>query len=599
MRVKSFSASNYKGFRSTAPVELGPGLNLIIGANNAGKTALIEALAHFPHGPRAHRNKARPQNLPLDPTSTCDICVTFTGHELKAWLLGQQFNIVLRNPEDDTAINQRLNRVFESASLDILLKHTLGSQNLWSYPDGRLSLFAASNLGPSSATLKGDLVSESFYSVGRAVGSQDSTASLLGSYITQNTYRFNAERVNISRCVVGDTPILANNAQNLAAVLQFLQHDHISFNDLNDHMRFIFSNVFRISPIPVSGNQVEIRVWFTEPVERRTDLAIPLSECGTGVGQVLAMLYVVVSSPNPLILIIDEPGSFLNPGATRRLIHVLRQYSQHQYVLATHSPEIIASPGVQSVHLVRWEGEQSSVVSTDRSTASSLQTILVELGVRLSDVFGADNIMWVEGPTERDCVTALLGANGIETGLGLNIVPLSTVGDLEGASSRVVWDLHRTISQQNALVPRTLAYVLDREGRSESERAKMTRESHGLIRFLSRRMFENYFLDPEALAALINHLDGAEKSWIADEIETRCLAISEAAVVAGSMSDAQWLSDVHAANILKSLVNELTEARHEYRKVEHGVWLTKWFLANKPAALDELKSIYVEAAGQA
>jgi len=51
---------------------------------------------------------------------------------------------------------------------------------------------------------------------------------------------------------------------------------------------------------------------------------VPLSESGTGVGQVLAILYVVFTSEYPRTIVIDEPQSFLHPGAVRKLFEARR-----------------------------------------------------------------------------------------------------------------------------------------------------------------------------------------------------------------------------------------------------------------------------------
>jgi AAA15 family ATPase/GTPase len=45
MMIKAFRIRNYKSFRDSNLQELGPGFNIVIGANNSGKTALTEALS--------------------------------------------------------------------------------------------------------------------------------------------------------------------------------------------------------------------------------------------------------------------------------------------------------------------------------------------------------------------------------------------------------------------------------------------------------------------------------------------------------------------------------------------------------------------------
>lgn len=50
-----------------------------------------------------------------------------------------------------------------------------------------------------------------------------------------------------------------------------------------------------------------------------------LAESDTGIGQVLAILYVVIMAKYNQVIIIDEPQSFLHPGAVRKLIEILKQ----------------------------------------------------------------------------------------------------------------------------------------------------------------------------------------------------------------------------------------------------------------------------------
>ena len=52
---RKFRVSNFKSYRNSPEVELKPGFNIITGQNNAGKTALLEALT-FRFGVSPHRS---------------------------------------------------------------------------------------------------------------------------------------------------------------------------------------------------------------------------------------------------------------------------------------------------------------------------------------------------------------------------------------------------------------------------------------------------------------------------------------------------------------------------------------------------------------
>src|SRR5208283_5819881 len=99
-----------------------------------------------------------------------------------------------------------------------------------------------------------------------------------------------------------------------------LQHNAARFRELNKQLNAILPQVRWVSVRSVDQSQVEIVVWAHDPESQREDLAVPLLESGTGIAQVLAILYVVMTSERGQAIIIDEPQSFLHPGAARKLI---------------------------------------------------------------------------------------------------------------------------------------------------------------------------------------------------------------------------------------------------------------------------------------
>ena len=44
MYISKFQVLNYKSFRDSGELEFQPGINIIVGTNNSGKTALLESL---------------------------------------------------------------------------------------------------------------------------------------------------------------------------------------------------------------------------------------------------------------------------------------------------------------------------------------------------------------------------------------------------------------------------------------------------------------------------------------------------------------------------------------------------------------------------
>src|SRR5258706_7162421 len=89
MYISQFQIHNYKSFYESAPVDLGPGFNLVIGQNNVGKTALIQALslrfAVKPH--RSTKSIPLPESSVIDQQSGITVSFTLTNEELKRILL--------------------------------------------------------------------------------------------------------------------------------------------------------------------------------------------------------------------------------------------------------------------------------------------------------------------------------------------------------------------------------------------------------------------------------------------------------------------------------------------------------------------------------
>src|SRR5262249_21336582 len=144
-----------------------------------------------------------------------------------------------------------------------------------------------------------------------------------------------------------------------------------------------------IVPSKERGQNVEIRIWNVDESSGRDDLTVPLAECGTGIGQVLSILFVVLKSEGNII-VIDEPNSFLHPRAAKALVSILKGDSKNQYIISTHSPEIIVASNPDRFFMLEFLDETTKVHEVIRGDLEKARQVLEEIGSRLSDVFGAD-----------------------------------------------------------------------------------------------------------------------------------------------------------------------------------------------------------------
>jgi ABC-type thiamine transport system ATPase subunit len=346
-----------------------------------------------------------------------------------------------------------------------------------------------------------------------------------------------------------------------------------------------------------NNKDVEAQIWSVPVDTERHDLAVPLAESGTGIGQVLAILYVVLNADQPSVIIVDEPNSFLHPGAMRRLIGIMKQHPQHQYIMTTHSPAVITAAEPSTLTLARLEGSETKLQSLDVSETEDLRISLAEVGARLSDVFGADDILWVEGRTEELCFPPILEKIADQPLLGTEILGVEHTGDFEGKHAETIFDIYDKLSTGRGLLPPAVGFVFDREGRSKQEREDLARKSNGSVRFTTRRMYENYLLNPETIAAVINRDDESRDEPVTtdeveDWMEERGAEFADDNV---DINSDEWIREVHAANLLDELFSDLTETRVQFDKVHHSTALTKLLIEHSPEDLREIANMLVEA----
>jgi len=300
------------------------------------------------------------------------------------------------------------------------------------------------------------------------------------------------------------------------------------------------------------GPNLELLIWPTKSIESgREDLAFSLSNCGTGIGQVLAILYVVLASPQPRPIVIDEPQCYLHPGAAKKLIEILKEFPQHQYFIATHSAEIIAAANPSTIVKLRHEDGYTKASTMNARDIREQRSLLAELGVSLSDVFGADSILWVEGPTEELCFPLILEKLAPKLLTGTKIVSIKNTGDLlrkKDYFANVMLDLYERISGGNNLYPPAIGFVFDKECLSDSDIEDLKRRRLHPLKFIPRRMYENYLIHPEAIAFVLNQKIEEQKQFIANEEVQKWLESNKSnkgyfstAPTEKDLSDTQWV----------------------------------------------------------
>ena len=601
MRLESIRVMNFKSYLDSGEILLSPGINLVVGRNSAGKSVLLDAIGlRFigqPH--RSIKSMPHPDDAEM-PVSRVSFKVQCAGIDLKRTFLKRTnqayFPLPEGMPQDANQARLVVEGLFNATQVVATMEATALKGSVAGI-NSQLRLpvsyeGAPETFGPGNFVFSPDDSRREITSIAFAAGGT-SIAGLVEAAILPKIFRFQAERLGLGSCNAGVNMVLAPNAQNLPEVLQNLQHNPDRFNSYVEKVRDVFPQVQAITTVPAPNNQVEARVWQLPTSTKRADLSFPLNQCGTGIGQVMGLLYVVVCSDEPQVIIIDEPNSFLHPGAARELIRVLNAFPQHQYIIATHSPEVIAEAGDCPVIRVTWEdGASRCEVHSVRNTELSRQ-LLQDVGARLGDVFGFDEVLWVEGPSDQ-AVFNLLLEHEFDPLPGLAILPVRDTGNFDRRRARDIVQIYRQASMSSAILPPTIGFILDREGRTQKDIQAIEQETDGEVSFLGRTMIENYLLHPASIATVLTSELGGEGSVSAD-------AVSDWIARQGQLADYNatdmavfseaWLAKVDGAKLLRDLFGELTEQRVIFRKVVHCAALAREIMEKHSAALEALTKV--------
>lgn len=182
----------------------------------------------------------------------------------------------------------------------------------------------------------------------------------------------------------------------IVQVLARWQHPKIG-EDANRERFLKIQNLLRVL-IESPNVSLEVEHDASQIVVSNGSLRLPLESYGTGIHQLIILSIAVLGHENSLVLI-EEPEIHLHPLLQRRLLDFLRRETTNRYVITTHSSALITpSQDLAVTHL--WTKDGVTASRLVETTGHSLEA-LRDLGVRASDILQANSVIWVEGPSDR------------------------------------------------------------------------------------------------------------------------------------------------------------------------------------------------------
>ena len=460
--LRSIRLRNYKGFRDhTVNLKVGP--NILLGANNAGKSTVLSALrlivAMLPTARRVKPSKAGP----------------FNGGVLRGWPVT---NAALE-ASAFSGDNVRYDFRPDETSIEVAVTSGVRLIVAWAenYDDEVVQPIYFVKPPPGSLLTSVNAARDMTPNV--AILPTFSPLEDREQWVSDDTIRRNLTSRRSSR-------YMRNSLLRLDA------------NRWADFKSFVLAHTPEISDIEVShaSDTVEndIDLFFTEP---ETGHLREMVWAGDGMQIWVQILYHYWRQADCDVLLLDEPDIYLHPDLQRRLARIVFP-DRRQVVLATHSIEILA------------EADPGSAVWIDRSRRSAERPrdsgAISRLGQRLGSGYElgvaralrSSLVLFVEGgdaPLLAQMAKSL-GFEQLSQAQSYATVPLGGFSRRDLAAT-----FGETITALGAAIK--VAIVLDSDLRSEKAIASDTRalrSSGALVHVWMRREIENYLLDIGCIA---------------------------------------------------------------------------------------------------
>jgi predicted ATPase len=495
--LRGLKLQDFRAYRSASVSVPTHGLILVAGANNSGKSALLSALDVV----AGSKQPAAVQHAAA--SEPARVLARFAlSEEERGQLLASVHDGAVRESDALTWLEWQFIQVGDAlvplelhtswpGKSDIPLARIDLDGQLW-VSNAVLALQGMSDQGPE-LTARG------------AVGIQAIEAALVGR-VPELTpverfladwrlryYHFEPLRPGMSSRTQGlSTPTrLVPTGENLPGVLLHLQTNRFAvWERIRELIAQIVPDVGRLDTPTNEGNQIEVTfadshlpLHGDEPAYRHN-----IKELGTGVEQLLMTIVVGVTQPAPSVVVIEEPETNLHAGAQRALLALLRQWATNRlFVAATHSSVFLdRTPGDTALYLVRRAKGASSVEPIEDNPVEALS----ELGIRFSDLLGAERLLLVEGPSDRKVLAQWFPNRMLD--------PRVAVVEAQGGDDARLVDRFDAWLKALDQLGRPVLFLRDRDELPQRLLGRL--EASSLVHVLRRRELENYLLDPAAIA---------------------------------------------------------------------------------------------------
>jgi energy-coupling factor transporter ATP-binding protein EcfA2 len=242
---------------------------------------------------------------------------------------------------------------------------------------------------------------------------------------------------------------------------------------------------------------------------RDGDFSAEVGWMGHGLQMWLQTMWFLVRSRKSSVLILDEPDVYMHADLQRRLIRMLNA-DERQFIVATHSPEMMAEVKPESILVLDRTRKKS------KSTASSVevQEILQHVGsvhnLSLAKLAVHNKIVFVEGD-DMQLLKQFQNIIDPASSVPIDVLPSMSIGGWTQWQS--VLAVARFFKENDVQIEVHCLFDTDYHLDEEiTKRYSEASDSGVRLTILKSKEIENYAIVPRAIASLLSAKSGAKVS---------------------------------------------------------------------------------------
>jgi predicted ATP-dependent endonuclease of OLD family len=475
MRVKAFGIQNFRSLREVTLDGVGD-IVILIGANSSGKSNILEALSLFfgQLDPAPSRNLGAVSDyiwFDRDPANPVIFNITLetTKAELMKIIPEQLATIVKADETNTVSVSRQITGKPQAATL---VTKEVSANGKLIIKDGQLALT------PEEVAAAAPLQATEL--VGRVLQG-------LSQLLQQSFVMIYAARNYVAPPArVGDrTQIIQPSiTSELAQIGQSLDRPQIArWGEIEEFTKKV---ALTIEDLRVIAGQITVR-------ESGTDERFPIPLVGGGHQELVTIMHQIGAGAK--IFGIEEPEIHLHPELARRLFNAFKEISKDKQIfLATHSTVFVDHADLGNTWIVRREGRETTVTRVKES--GDLKGLFYELGVRASDIFFSNGVIFVEGESDKVVFPILAEKLGIDFAEH-ELAVISTRGKSSGKYYLTLW----TEIAKSTGIPYFM--ILDKDAENEAKKLSATVLTAGENLFILRKgSLEEYYPEERIVAAI-------------------------------------------------------------------------------------------------